>query len=244
EGSAWKSTRDTAAAVLALLETTSAAREEGGDTAIVRLRVGGGLVMGVSLSREDLLSEGATIDVPSQLLRSGRNQVSLVKAGGLDVHYAARLDYLVPGESFEPESHGFEVSRETARLTRDGEGLRAGELGENVARGDLLLVTVTVTSSRDRRFVVVDCPIPAGTEAIPAEGLLEELSLDQIWVTHLERHDDRVLAFLPVLPEEARVMFVLRVTHSGRFRTLPARASLMYFPRVRGSSAGEILYVE
>ena len=115
--------------------------------------------------------------------------------------------------------------------------------------------------TKERRWVAVTDPIPAGFEPVEswfattakdlAGGQQEEESggdWTQWWQTggfdHVERHDDRVLLFATRLSEGRHSFnYVCRATTSGTFRTAPARAEEMYEPVVFGRTATDIVEV-
>ena len=62
---------------------------------------------------------------------------------------------------------------------------------------------------------------------------------------HRESRDDAAWFFVPETGSTPlRLKVLLRVTHAGEFHVLPARAGLMYFPRVHGASAEIRLVLE
>jgi uncharacterized protein YfaS (alpha-2-macroglobulin family) len=90
--------------------------------------------------------------------------------------------------------------------------------------------------------MIVD-PYAAGFE--PAEEVAMEVpGRDTATPAHVEGYDDRTVWFVSrMTPGTAVLRHLVRATHVGAFAALPAQASLMYFPDVRGSSAGEALEV-
>ena len=120
--------------------------------------------------------------------------------------------------------------------------------------GDLIEVTLHLRNSKERRFVAVTDPIPAGTEpvetwfATTASALVEaqqnnEASSWWMWWErggwdHVERHDDRVNLFATRLGEgDSFFTYLVRATTAGTFVTAPAHAEEMYEPEVFGRTA-------
>ena len=110
--------------------------------------------------------------------------------------------------------------------------------------GDLILVRLVVAGSSDWRYLMVEDPIPAGTEAVTRPDLLE-LARPPSWTygSHREYRDDRVALFLDQLPGRAEFAYLLRVTTPGQFRAMPAQVTPMYVPGVYASSAALALDV-
>ena len=62
---------------------------------------------------------------------------------------------------------------------------------------------------------------------------------------HRERHYEKVVFFIPRLPKgEMEFYHLFRVTYGGKFHAMPAEASLMYFPAIRGHSDSKIFKVK
>jgi len=118
-------------------------------------------------------------------------------------------------------------------------------------------VTLDFDLPKERRFVAVTDPIPAGFE--PVESWFRTTAADlarpapdnsatdsdehgdwtMTWrrgsFDHVERHDDRVLLFANRLAEgHHRFSYVVRATTSGTFRVAPATVEEMYEPEVSG----------
>jgi uncharacterized protein YfaS (alpha-2-macroglobulin family) len=114
---------------------------------------------------------------------------------------------------------------------------------ETVAAGTRLECEVTVTTDQPREYVQVTSAYAAGFEPE------RELALDvpgraEATPAEVERFDDRAEFFVTHLPAGTHVFrHLVRATHAGVFTALPARARLMYFPAVNGSSTGESLEI-
>jgi uncharacterized protein YfaS (alpha-2-macroglobulin family) len=128
--------------------------------------------------------------------------------------------------------------------------------------GDLVRITLTLQLTKERRFVAVTDPLPAGFEpveswfATSAASLAREQDAQgdvsddwtQWWrrggFDYVERHDDRVQLFATRLSEGRHVFsYIVRATTSGTFRTAPAHAEEMYEPEVFGRTATAMIEV-
>jgi uncharacterized protein YfaS (alpha-2-macroglobulin family) len=125
-------------------------------------------------------------------------------------------------------------------------------------------VTLTLTLTKERRFVAVTDPLPAGFEPVESWFATSAQALaraqdeqgptsDEGWFSwwerggfdHIERHDDRVLLFATRLAEGRHVFsYVARATTAGAFRTAPAHAEEMYEPEVFGRTATATIEVK
>ena len=128
--------------------------------------------------------------------------------------------------------------------------------------GDLVRVTLTLRLTKERRFVAVTDPLPAGFEpveswfATTARTLAQDqdrqpestADWDSWWqrggFDHVERHDDRVQLFATRLSEGRHTFtYIVRAATAGTFRTAPAHAEEMYEPEVFGRTATAIVEV-
>jgi hypothetical protein len=132
--------------------------------------------------------------------------------------------------------------------------------------GDLVRVTLTLRLTKERRFVAVTDPIPAGFEAVEswfattAQTIASQQdrqsnpngsadSWDNWWrfggFDHVERHDDRVQLFATRLSEGLHEFsYIVRATTAGTFRTAPAHAEEMYEPEVFGRTATAVIEIK
>jgi alpha-2-macroglobulin len=128
--------------------------------------------------------------------------------------------------------------------------------------GDVLSVTVSLNVPTDAHFLLLEVPIPAGTEAIdprlattssefdgPEFGQSEVAPWQDFWwrywvPTRTDIRDEKVALFADHLAAGSyEYTFQVRASIPGEFRVLPARAELMYFPDVWGRSSGGLFTV-
>jgi uncharacterized protein YfaS (alpha-2-macroglobulin family) len=119
-----------------------------------------------------------------------------------------------------------------------------------------------LTNTKERRWVAVTDPLPAGLE--PVESWFATTATDlrrdnmyeggeardwtALWrrggYDFIERHDDRVNLFATRLSEGTHVFsYLARATTAGTFNVAPTHAEEMYEPEVFGRSKGEIVEV-
>ena len=124
-------------------------------------------------------------------------------------------------------------------VTRNGRIVyREGPFNGTTAAGDLLLVRLTAAGSADWRYLMLEDPIPAGTEQVEREASYE-LEQRMRWFYGSERQfrDDRTVFFLDRFGQgRYDFTYLLRVTTPGVFAAMPARISPMYVPDVSASS--------
>ena len=209
-------------------------------------------------------SEARPHDVPMKDLRGRgaekeRLDLAFERNGMGTLHYVARLKYAVDAPALAGLDKGFLVERRYG----PAEGGDSAPEMTSFKAGDLVRVTLTFRLPKERRFVAVTDPIPAGFEPVEswfvttaadlARDQQDDESAQEDWerwwekggFDHVERHDDRVLLFATRLAEGEHVFsYVARATTAGTFRTAPARAEEMYEPEVFGRTESAIIEVK
>lgn len=202
-------------------------------------------------------------DLPMTKLAAGSTvPMSFTRTGTGTLFYALRLRYAKSMLPREPLDQGFTLARRYA-LESAATGKAAVSKGAATSfnAGDLIRVTLTVRNTKERRFVAVTDPIPAGTEPVEAwfattatqlaqqQQRQEDDETDWMWwrrggFDHVERHDDRVLLFATRLGEGSHEFtYLLRATTAGTFVTAPMQAEEMYEPEVFGRTGSTTIEV-
>ena len=222
-GKSWRSTKDTASAVIALTEYLERQDElEPNYTANVSL--GGEQVGRVQMSAEDAFADPKTITVDAAKLAAGDNALAIDKDGPGMVYWSARMHYLSPAETAVATTDDVEVKRE---YTLPAENPVEADTQQP---GDVIRVTLRLKANDDLHYAMLEEPIPAGCEVVVGD--------EEPWNNPWDRRevwDRRLIFFFNYLSEGwHEVSYVLRAEAPGEYRVLPATASLMYFPEVRG----------
>jgi uncharacterized protein YfaS (alpha-2-macroglobulin family) len=184
--------------------------------------------------------------------------LTFARDGAGTLFYTTRLRYAADELYQQDLDSGFRVERAYEPYVE--EGTRPAAI--TYKAGDLVRVTLTLHLTKERRFVAVTDPLPAGFEpleswfATSARSLRQEESAaddadswESWWqrggFDHVERHDDRVQLFATRLAEgRHQFSYVVRATTAGTFRTAPARAEEMYEPEVFGRTASAVITVQ
>lgn len=183
--------------------------------------------------------------------------LTFTREGSGTLYYTTRLRYAVDTLFHEGLDSGFRIERRYEPFVETGTRPAA----TNYQAGDLVRVTLTFRLTKERRFVAVTDPLPAGFEAVESwfattagdlraaqdqqgsERGGEEMADWASWwraggFDHVERHDDRIQLFATRLSEGVHTFsYIARATTAGTFRTAPARAEEMYTPEVFGRTA-------
>ena len=246
----WNNTASSFWAVLAFGRIADA--EEGQGDLVSRLSLGGTKLLEtvfdpskkVPVSRTWTLEE----DPLAGLGRDSLLPLRMEREGEGRLYYTASLRYGIPSELASPRDEGLGVFAET--FDSSGEKVRDGKLipGRTYTR------KLTVSSSRDRTFVVLRAPVPSGAEIVdavfvtsstvpPAE---DESVDDEYWW----RRETPPLRF--IMDDEARfhwdffpggkkeVEFRFRAVMPGIYPTPPSSAECMYEEEIFGRGPGEL----
>jgi uncharacterized protein YfaS (alpha-2-macroglobulin family) len=191
---------------------------------------------------------------------SGTTQpLQFEKQGTGTLFYSARLRYAVDRLFRDGLNQGMSIERSYAPY-KEGADLLSST-GFNA--GDLVRVTLRFTLTKERRYVAVTDPLPAGFEPVESWFATTASDLaraqddqnfpdDSGWrwwwerggFDHVERHDDKVLLFATRLSEGIHEFsYIVRATTAGTFRTAPAHAEEMYEPEVFGRTATSMIEV-
>ena len=187
--------------------------------------------------------------------------LTFAREGTGTLFYTTRLRYAVDRTFAQGLDSGFRIERTYQPYQATG---KPGPLTTYEA-GDLVYVTLTIQVPKERRFVAITDPLPAGFEAV--ESWFNTTAQDAAdssrqysrrsagadwsswWSTggfdRAERHDDRVQLFATRLSEGTHTYsYVARATTAGTFRTAPTRAEEMYTPEVFGRTASTLIEVK
>lgn len=222
-GKAWSSTKDTAAAVLALTNYLEKFPELKPDYS-VQVFVGDQKVGEAAMTAESVFADPVPFTANAEALRGGENTLRIEKTGAGTLYWSARLYYLLPAEEALPVAKGVAVQR-TYRIPVEDPTTAAEQ-----KPGSIVQVELKIVASENLRYVILEEPIPAGCEVIQGD--------EDEWTAEWDRRevwDNRIVFFFDYLPKGERfVEYVLRTEAPGAYRILPSNVALMYFPEVSG----------
>jgi uncharacterized protein YfaS (alpha-2-macroglobulin family) len=269
----WETTQENAWAIIALTDWMQASGELEGDyswqVALNGEELGRGTVTPDTVGQATQLRA----DI-SQLLLDQTNALTLqrtaegTQSGKGRLYYTTHLKTYLPVEEVRPMNRGVSVTREY-RLADCGlpprpdpatPGPQCPQITE--ARvGDVIEVTLNIVAPNSLHYLVVEDPLPAGTEAIDTSLLTTSItaqgpSLEQKgseglpgwswwWTpTHTELRDEKAALFATDMnPGSYQFKYQIRASLPGSFLTLPPTAYQMYFPEVWGRGAGGVFAV-
>jgi uncharacterized protein YfaS (alpha-2-macroglobulin family) len=268
----WETTQENAWSIMALTDWVAATGELNGNYDWQVQLNGGPLSNGTvtPANVQDVIKLHADI---TQLLLDQTNAVVLARSasagqtGDGQMYYTAYLRTYQPVDKVEPASRGLSVSRTYRMADCVAAQKTALELTDECPTvtkakvGDVLQATVTVVVPHTSYYVIVEDPLPAGTEAVDT-GLLttsqaaqgptmeqqpDKQGADESWwwtPTHVELRDEKAVLFATMLePGTYQFTYQVRASLPGTFLTLPSNAYQMYFPEVWGRGAGSTFTV-
>jgi uncharacterized protein YfaS (alpha-2-macroglobulin family) len=257
----WGNTQENALAMEALVAYYRRFEPVGPDfRAVVRL----GAEQVGSVEFRGRSTESTVESIPmTRVLAAGQpgtaRPLTFSREGTGTLFYTARLRYAADTLFHEGLDAGFAIERSYAPFLENGTAPAA----TSYKAGDLVRVTLTFNLTKERRFVAVTDPLPAGFEPVESWFATTAASLaaqqddqgevDRDWFAwwqrggfdHVQRYDNRVNLFATRLSEgRHEFSYIVRATTAGTFRTAPARAEEMYEPEVFGRTATAVIEVK
>jgi hypothetical protein len=240
-GGYWLNTKQTALALQGLLAYMQARGERPAPLS-ADIFVNGTLARTVAFDAKSLTApDPVRLEAPAV---AGQNTIRIVAHGTGALYYDAAVRYYdrpVAGE--RSGSRALALTRAYAVLTPitlKGRIVYHENPFDGTAKpGDLILVRLTAAGSTDWRYLMLEDPIPAGTEPVEQDNAYElEQRRRWYWGAQRELRDDRVVFFLTDFANgHYEFTYLLKVTTPGVFGAMPARIAPMYVPDSTASSA-------
>ncbi len=250
EGYWWCSTKQTAMVIYGLSDWLKASGELHPDLAAT-VYVNDQAVMTRKFEQATAIS-APELTLDETKLQAGENRIRVTSSGQGRLYYSARAEYFSTEEKLQKTgSVSLNVLRDYFQLkpTKQGERIvyDTVPLDGPVSSGDVIAVRLTVTGS-DWRYLLVEDPIPSGTEFIERDNLYELKSRPpwwQYWFTRRELHDDRMAIFQTYFQQgQGQYFYLLKVVNPGVFKVSPARVQPMYQPEFLSTTESRRLEVK
>jgi hypothetical protein len=247
EGYWWDSTKQTAMVIYGLIDYVKATNELHPDfTATVTVN-GQNAVTHTFNSSSPLAAPEVVLDEGK--LQAGTNEVRVASAGQGRLYYSvSALHYSNQARLEKQAAISLNILRDYFRLSPDKSGdhivYNLSSLDGAVSQGDVMVVRLTVTGS-DWKYLLIEDPIPAGTEFIEKDSLYDIRDKPpwwRYWFTRRELHDDRMAIFQTYFSEgQQQYFYLLKVVNPGLFHVSPARVQPMYQPEHEATTEGRTL---
>ncbi len=250
EGYWWSSTKQTAMVIYGLTDYLKSTNELHPNlTATVY--VNNQPVLTKKFDQATAAQDGEMI-LDESKLQPGVNRIRVSGSGEGRLYYSARAEYFSTEQQLQNSGGAsLNIARDYFRLTPSKEGGKIvwdlAPLDGAVASGDTIAVRLTAAGS-EWKYLMIEDPIPAGTEFIARDDLYELRSRPPWWeyfFTRREMHDDRMAIFQTYFPGKAHEYFyLLKVVNPGTFTVNPARAQPMYQPDILSTTEARRLEVK
>src|SRR5271166_2819922 len=243
EGYYWDSTEQTAMVIYGLTDYLERTQELKPNYS-VEVQVNGKTVATKKFTAADALAPATITALNESQLAPGENQVRIVKNGDGRLYWSLRGEYYSnESEVVNTGSFKLSVAREYYKLSTAQKGdkivYHLDKLAGPVDVGDTLAVRISV-GGNDWKYLMIEDPIPSGTESIARDDLYE---LDDRpdwwgrWSSYRELRDDRTTFFNLNFPQgQHDYVYLLKVVNPGVFRVSPTRVELMYQPEYLATS--------
>lgn len=247
----WETTQETAWSVMALTDWMEVSGELQPD-----------YDFSVALNDETLITDAVTQATVSQtrqlevdvleMIQGEVNELVFQRSDGDgNMYYTAFLEAYLPVPEVDAINNGISVARRY--LNEDGERVTEAAVGE------VIEVRLTVVVPGDLHYVIVEDPIPAGTEPIdPNLDISEQIgtrpSLNSLdagrqgwgwwWFSNIEYRDEMVALYSTYLPAGSyEYVYSIRASVPGTYNVIPPTAQEFYFPDVYGRGDGSTFTV-
>ena len=246
DGVRWKSTRDTAHAMLALLEYAKVAGELNPEYT-ADIEVDGKLLKSFGVTSENVLTLNAETKVKGDALETGKHTITVRKSGKGTAYWSVYLKYFTTEEDLTAGSSKMSVSRTVYRLKGHVENTNENgrpvkkmvydreklASGAKVTSGDLLEIEMEIDAPNDYEYLVFEDFKAAGVEPT-------EVVSGRVWGaldSNREFRDEKVAFFVDWMPRgKHKISYRARAEIPGSFHAMPVNGYAMYAPSVRAIS--------
>ncbi len=237
QGYYWDSTQQTAAVLFGLTDYLQHTQELKPNFS-ADVTVNGKDIGLKKFTADNALAPATAFTLNDPQLVPESNQVQFTKSGDGRLYWSTRGEYY-SSQAKVVNSGTFQLSvvRQYYKLTSMQKGDRIvyhmDALNGPVQVGDTLAVRITV-GGNEWRYLMIEDPIPSGTESIPRDDLYQ-LDEKPAWWTRgwaeRELYDDRTTFFTMYFPRgQKEYTYLLKVVNPGEFRVSPTRVEPMYQP--------------
>jgi len=243
EGYYWDSTEQTAMVIYGLTDYLERTQELKPNYS-VEVQVNGKNVATKKFTPADALAPATTLMLNEAQLTQVTNDIRIVKNGDGRVYWSARGEYYSSQKNvIDTGSFKLSTARQYYKLTSQQKNGRIvyhlDSLSGPLQVGDTLAVRITVGGSA-WKYLMIEDPIPSGTESIARDDLYE---LDEQptwwarWYSDRELRDDRTTFFNFYFPQGLHeYVYLLKVVNPGVFRVSPTSVQPMYQPEYLSTS--------
>ncbi|MCE5228866.1 hypothetical protein LLG95_04625 [bacterium] len=247
-GSRWESTKDTAIVIRALADYIKIKGEDKPDwTADVI--VNGTHVKSLEATPQNVFEFEGKVIVPANLLKTGDNEIKIVRKGTGVLYASAWLTYFTREEKIKPA--GNEVFAERRYFRTEMKPTPSGvykpvrtELkeGDVLNSGDRVEVELSLEAKNNYEYIVIEDMKAAGMEPVQLQS--GGVGGQGIW-GHQELRDEKTAFFVDNMPQGKHTLkYELRAEIPGTFHALPCLVHAMYVPEIRANSSNDVIQIK
>jgi uncharacterized protein YfaS (alpha-2-macroglobulin family) len=238
KGNRWKSTKDTALAVLALTEYLKKSGELDTDMEY-KVSVNDKVFEG-RFTRKDLFDSASRIVLTGDQVPSGNVKIRISRKGKGHLYFGIGLTYYTLEEGIKGAGNEIFVDRTYSRLVERTENNRLVydrfpiKDGDTLKSGDLVEVKLAVSAKNNYEYLVFEDMKPAGCEPV---DLVSGNTYVGGLCSNMELRDEKVVFFITYLKQgKHEVTYRVRAEVPGTFHAMPTNSFAMYAPEVRSIS--------
>jgi uncharacterized protein YfaS (alpha-2-macroglobulin family) len=259
QGTAWRSTQETAWIIYAMVDYLKTSNELNPDYS-VNVSINGKPYFTKQMTYQDVFKKDELVKIDGSALQQGNNEIRIEKSGNGKVYFSSNTLYYT--NDMDARENGFRVEREYFKLEKysfyneDKITYRKKYFDGLLKSGDEVLVKLKVYSKDENmQYFMLEDPIPAGCEVIKddwafqIEGEKDYAGYDHYWwrwsYADKDIRDNRVTFFNTyVYGKETEYSYIMRAQIPGEYTVNPSRGSLMYYTDVNGNAEGFKLRIE
>jgi uncharacterized protein YfaS (alpha-2-macroglobulin family) len=254
QGNRWKSTKDSALALLALAEYLATTSDQ--DPRMeVAFSLNGSRLGSYTITTKELMEFNEPLEFDLVDVKYGSNTLRVRKSGPGNFFYSMVVSFYSTEEHIPEGGDEMQIHRryyrmipkvDQGRIVYDKVDLRGP-----VKVAEPVLVELRTDCERTFQYVMITDPIPAGFEIVKDFRNYRIRDVSR-WSGYYnwrysysgrEMHDDHMAFFYSWLREGKYIYYIIEPLVPGRYHTMPAEISLMYYPQRRGHSDEAIITV-
>jgi alpha-2-macroglobulin len=239
QGNYWGSTKQTALVVLAMVEYLAFSGDLNPDMTL-SMSVNGQKVLSERVTKENWHAFDGMRKFKGVQLKPGENEIVIERQGNGTPVWSIYAKSYAEGEDLPASKGGIQVERTYGKVIND-HGKRVVmklENGAEITSGDEIEVTITVSADRDHEWLMLDCPMPSGFEAVREHWGHHGWGRWNYWYSRKEFRDEKVSIAMTTLGRGTHTaQYVMRAEAPGDVHILPAGVFNMYHPQIGGNSS-------
>lgn len=250
EGYYWTSTKQTAMVIYGVTDYLKASKELN-PSFTAEVVVNGKTVLTHRFTAADVVGVVPLKMHLDPVIVGGTNKIEVRKSGAGRLYWSARGTYYSADRKlYQSGTMTLNIARDYYKLVKNAGAEKItydlAPLSGPVQGGDVLAVRITV-SGGNWKYLLMEDPIPAGTEFIERDDLYEvnhKPSWWRSWWSRREFHDDRAAIFQTEFSQQREYFYLLKVVNPGEFQVSPASVQPMYQPEVLATTPPATLSVK